>query len=529
MQPRYAMWLSIALLIGAWIVDMLTPEQLVAAILLTVPVALSSVFLDKRFTGSIVAAALIADGIAGWFNGVRDGGVWSSISIANRALAAFSILLVGMLGNIARSAAERSSTLAARHRQAEKTEAIRRAFERIRSSLNVDLVARATVKESIATLGAASADLYMLDDASAPEMSYRYSANAPDVSVDRTPPRGALAQFVRRAIDRRASIDLSPIDPVARQCLEELGTDRAFILPLADGPAPIAVLVLADGDAEDLRAESGLWVRSFAEQAGIAIAHASVFVELGRKNEALAQANRSIDERSQVIRDIVYALSHDLRTPLAAAAMTMQQALEGKYGPLSDAYRDILRRSIEANGELRRLAETLLMIAKYESGEQSTERGPVKLGALARNVVDELDPLWRAKGIRLRVGDDENAVAAGDASEIRRAAMNLIANAVSWTPEGGTIAVSVRREGDTVGLSVVDDGYGVPLAERPSLFQRLVSRQAPRAGSGSGLGLYIVRRIAESHGGTVTYRPVEPRGSEFSLTLPAYAAVAAHV
>jgi signal transduction histidine kinase len=308
-----------------------------------------------------------------------------------------------------------------------------------------------------------------------------------------------------------------------------LHAERAYVVPLADAHAPISVLVLTAGASSDFGGEQGIWVRSFAEQAGTAIAQASVFAELGDKNEALARANRSIDERSQVIRDIVYALSHDLRTPLAAAAMTMQQALDGKYGPLSDAYREILRRSIEANSELRRLAETLLMIAKYESGEESTERSAVKLGSLARSVVEELDPLWRAKGIRLRVGDDESAVAAGDAGEIRRAAMNLIANAVSWTPEGGTIVVSVKREGDSAVLSVVDDGYGVPLAERSTLFQRLVSRQAPRAGSGSGLGLYIVRRIAENHGGSVMYKPVEPRGSEFTMTFPAFAAVEQHV
>ena len=209
--------------------------------------------------------------------------------------------------------------------------------------------------------------------------------------------------------------------------------------------------------------------------------------------------------------------------------MTLQHALEDKYGDVPEQYRDILRRSIESNSELRRLAETLLIVAKYESGEQSAERGPVKLGALARSVVDELDPLWHSKGIRLRVGDDESAVAAGDSGEIRRAVMNLVANAVSWTPEGGTIGVSVRRDGDHVTIRVEDDGYGVPFGERDSLFQRMPSRTATRAGAGSRLGLYIVRRIAESHGGSVTYTPREPRGSIFAMTLIAHADVPQNV
>jgi hypothetical protein len=108
------MWLSVALLLGAWIVDMFTPESLVAAILLAVPVALSSLFLKKRFTAWVVVAAIIADILAGWYNGLHQGGHYTAIAIANRALAAFSIVLVGVLGSIAQTAALRSGRLAAR-------------------------------------------------------------------------------------------------------------------------------------------------------------------------------------------------------------------------------------------------------------------------------------------------------------------------------------------------------------------------------------------------------------------------------
>jgi signal transduction histidine kinase len=120
------------------------------------------------------------------------------------------------------------------------------------------------------------------------------------------------------------------------------------------------------------------------------------------------------------------------------------------------------------------------------------------------------------------VGDDELAIAAGDEGELRRAVMNLVANAIAWTPEGGTIAVNVSRDGGAVTASVEDDGYGVPATERGLLFERLPVRPISGSGSGSGLGLYIVRRIAEGHGGSVTYQPREPRGSKFTVTLPAY-------
>lgn len=521
-MPRTVLWLALGLLIGAWIVDMFTPQALVAAILLTIPVALASVFLETRFTWLVVLLAIAADIVAGWYNGKSEGSHWDSITIANRTLAAFSIVLVGFLGNIAQSSAKRSGLLAARQRQAERSDELRRAFERIRSSLNYDLVARAIVREAVVTLGADAAMLYGVEGTGFADVWHSFQAGDADAQVRRTRPVPVVSQAMLRSIERRQSGALTPNDPIARLCLEALGADHARVVPLFDVYSPLAVLVLVARSPGSLDAEANPWVESFGEQAGIAMSQAAIFVQLAEKNEELAQANRSLEDRSEVIRDLVYALSHDLRTPLTAAAMTLQQALDGKYGALPESYREILRRSVESNNELRRLAETLLLVAKYESGEQSTTRAAVRLGAVARSVVDELEPLWHPKGIRMRVGDDESAVTAGDEGELRRAVMNLLANAIAWTPEGGTIAVNVSRGEGAVALSVEDDGYGVPAAERTLLFERLPSRPAAGAGSGSGLGLYIVRRIAESHGGTVTYQPQEPRGSRFTVTLPLF-------
>jgi signal transduction histidine kinase len=358
------------------------------------------------------------------------------------------------------------------------------------------------------------------NDPSGQNLEYHDDRSSGDVLVRRAIPVVGLAQFVGRAVELRRVVRLAPTDPLARLCLDALHAAQAIIAPVFDSQSAVAVLVLAFGETPVLDPDIETSVQTFGEQAGIAIAQAVVFVELARKNAELEDANRAIAERGDVIREIVYALSHDLRTPLAAAAMTLRQAVDGQFGALPDPYRDILRRSIESNDELRRLAETLLVVAKYESGEQSTVRSPVRIGTIARSVVDELEPLWHAKGIRMRVADDETAVAAGDDAELRRATMNLLANAITWTPDGGTISVVARARGETVSLAIEDDGYGVPVAERARLFQRLPDRPAGRAGSGSGLGLYIVRRIAQSHGGTVTYTPREPQGSTFTLVLP---------
>jgi signal transduction histidine kinase len=201
--------------------------------------------------------------------------------------------------------------------------------------------------------------------------------------------------------------------------------------------------------------------------------------------------------------------------------MTLQQALDGTYGPLPEAYREILRRSLAANAELRHLAETLLLVARYESGDQSRERDLVHVPKLLASVVSELEPMWRMKHIDCVVTGSQDAVVVGDHGELRRAVMNLLANAINWTPDGGTIRVDASYSAGRVIISVADNGYGVAETEREQLFQRLVPSVDARQGGGSGLGLYIVRRIAESLGGTVRYEPNKPRGSVFVMDLPA--------
>ncbi len=232
-------------------------------------------------------------------------------------------------------------------------------------------------------------------------------------------------------------------------------------------------------------------------------------------------------KRSEMLRDLIYALSHDLRTPLTAARMTMLQALEGAYGELPVQYGEILRRAIEPNEELYRLAETLLLVARYESGEQSFFREPVDMAALATTVTDELQPLIQSKHIEMRRKvPGEPVYVLGDGGELRRAVTNLLANAVTWTPRHGIISVILTPDAGAATMIIEDNGYGVPANVRANLFQRFSGRA--RQGGGSGLGLYIVYRITEGHGGSITYSPVASGGSVFTLRLPRAPEAALH-
>ncbi len=520
MPGRWIRPACVGLLVGAWGLDLFTPQLFVAAILLNGPIALSSLAVDPRFTRILVGLALVANVTAGYLNGVADGYRWETIAIGDRVIAGFSFLLVGGLSIAAQQSARQAGELAARQERAARERTLRRAVEAIRSSVNVELIERAIVREAIVSLGVDAARFYAYKPSSDAPVTYA-STPSGEVEYSRDRPAPAVLSLLSRVAEDRAIVPIGAGDALGRLLLGAFGYSHAIAAPLVEHDRIFGVLVLLRAD-EPFEATFAEGLAYYGDQAALALAQAALFVQLGERNEDLARANDALRERGDVIRDIVYALSHDLRTPLAAARMTILQALAGAYGPLPEAYRAILERTLQSNDELQRLAETLLLVSRYESGERSTRRERVELADVARDVVAELDVLARSKGLEVLLEADDGVAVLADPPELRRALVNLVANALAWTPAGGAIVVRAAVRDGAAELSVEDTGYGVPEAARPQLFQRVVGGGG--RGAGSGLGLYIVRRIAESHGGEVRFSPRTGGGSTFALRLPQAAA-----
>jgi signal transduction histidine kinase len=363
-------------------------------------------------------------------------------------------------------------------------------------------------------------------------------ASSEDVIESAERPSPQVVSLMQRSSESGAATRVLRDDPLGRFLLDELGVEYAYAAPIVEHDTSFGMLLLARHAPFEAGFEDG--VRAFVEQSAIALAQSALFLQLGMRNDELAAANDALRERGEVIRDIVYALSHDLRTPLAAARMTMLQALDGAYGPLPDAYREIVRRTLASNDGLQALAETLLLVSRYESGEASVRREPLDIAALAVTVADDLRSLAEEKTLSVRVlgldpdrssGEPAETTALGDPVELRRAIGNLLANAIAATPRGGSVDVRVGRSAhhngsagtrDRIVLAVEDTGHGVAPADRDKLFERFA---AHARGGGTGLGLYIVRRIVENLGGRVGFEPRATGGSRFFFELPpAYAA-----
>jgi signal transduction histidine kinase len=172
------------------------------------------------------------------------------------------------------------------------------------------------------------------------------------------------------------------------------------------------------------------------------------------------------------------------------------------------------------------MVEELLFVSRVDIGGLELEVEELDVVELARAALGSAEPAAAAKRITLEYDGPPSLHAKADANRLGQVFDNLISNAIKFTPERGSVKVSLGAEGGAVVASVVDTGVGIPQAEQPRLFQRFFRSTSTHNVPGTGLGLTIVRAIVEAHGGTITCTS-EPGRTIFTFTLPAAVAAAA--
>jgi signal transduction histidine kinase len=223
--------------------------------------------------------------------------------------------------------------------------------------------------------------------------------------------------------------------------------------------------------------------------------------------------------------DFVSTLTHDLRTPLLAAIQTLGFFLDGSLGELPARQQELITMLIQSLREMLGLVNALLEVYKYESGRQKLIFDFVDLAELVMHVCHELDALARNReqtlNLELESSQSPDAFKLrGDKQELKRVLVNLIGNAINFTPKGGTIQVMITRHDKLLKVCVADTGRGIPARDIPLLFQRFSQGTSQLRSSGSGLGLYLSRQIVEAHHGQIWVESEEGDGSRFYVTLP---------
>lgn len=242
----------------------------------------------------------------------------------------------------------------------------------------------------------------------------------------------------------------------------------------------------------------------------------------------MVSAAREAAEEAVAVRDAFLSMaSHELRTPIAVLLVNIQ-LLERHLSRGRWEQDERIRQSFAAihrqMGRLQALISMLLDVSRIERGQLTIARDPLDLVALVRGVVDELRPSAQAHPIEvvLPVDPSPTITILGDVIRLEQVMLNLLQNAVKYSPEGGSIHVEVRRMADWALVAVTDRGMGISADVLPHVFERFY--RAPEAQSehisGMGIGLYLVREIVALHGGEVTISSEQGTGTTVTVRLP---------
>jgi signal transduction histidine kinase len=271
----------------------------------------------------------------------------------------------------------------------------------------------------------------------------------------------------------------------------------------------------AAGDRWFSTAELAL-VQSVATDLGRALEH----VNLYEQQLELVERLRDLDRQKT---EFLSTVSHELRTPLTSIGGYTELIRDGDAGPVTPAMSAMLD-VIERNTvRLRALIEDLLTLSRIESGTFRTTQAELDVAALVRGVEPTVRPQAEQAGLRLELDDVPTGLTVvGDELQLERVLLNLLTNAVKFTPAGGRVRLTVRARDGEVLLRCSDSGIGIPAAEQERLFSRFfrASNATDRAIPGTGLGLVIVRGIVERHGGRLTVESEEEAGTTVTVWLP---------
>jgi len=243
--------------------------------------------------------------------------------------------------------------------------------------------------------------------------------------------------------------------------------------------------------------------------------------ELGQLARVFNEMLGRLEQAFEQLRRFTSDASHELRTPLAAIRSVGEVGLQ-KDGSRAE-YRDIIGSMLEEVNRLTSLVDNLLTISRADGGSLELQRTDIPVMGLAREAALLFEILAEEKSLTLALEGDESVSVNGDRLFLRQALVNVLHNAVKYSPIGATIAIRVREGVSEVAVEIQDSGPGVPLEDRAKIFDRFyrVDSARWRESGGAGLGLSIAKWTVEAHGGSIELDDTPKLGCLFRIRLPA--------
>lgn len=321
-----------------------------------------------------------------------------------------------------------------------------------------------------------------------------------------------------------AAAALSGRDP--KEALGRRYTDVIALVDEASGEQALDLVPQTMQQRRTLRFARNLRLaRADGSTLPVAVSAAPVRDEQGGVSGCIVVLSDVSQEREvdRLKTEFISLASHQLRTPMSGVKGVLSLLLDGVLGPLGPEQRQYLGRAYEANERLISLVNDLLNVSRLEQGRLQLSREPVELGRVLESVVTELRPraAQYSQELALEQARDPLTVR-GDALRLREVFVNLVDNAIKYTPERGSVHVRARAEEHQAVVEVTDTGVGVPAEQIPGLFQKFhrIPNELTAREFGTGLGLYFVKSVVDLHHGSIEVASEIGRGSTFTVRLP---------
>ncbi|MFO8079605.1 MAG: nitroreductase family protein [Armatimonadota bacterium] len=299
------------------------------------------------------------------------------------------------------------------------------------------------------------------------------------------------------------------------------------ISEVVEGPAPVIITTAAYDEADEEQAliagASDVITKPVRDHELLARVRAladsrALYEQVEERAEELEAANQALRKLQQLRDDLTHMIVHDMRTPLTNIISGLQTVEAMEYeGEIAEEF---IPEAINAGVDLQDMINNLLDISKMEAGELEPERERFEVCDLVTEAFDRVEHLVREGGLELKAEMQDDLTVNADRALIKRVLVNLLGNAVKFTPEGGSVTVEAQELDGGARVCVTDTGPGISEEEQQRLFRKFSQLDSGRKHQGTGLGLAFVKLAVDAHGGRVWVDSEPGEGSSFCFEIP---------